>query len=284
MTQTSHEIGAGSSLGGSLLEPDQLRDAQGPEKPKSKGTRERWDRRLDAALRRRAGAAFAWWWNRKRIRWGTMIVLPLVCATIAYFALRPTPQPDYATAPMDEVLGYTLLEDDFNLLPIDERLGLMKDLIERLKTMGSGDSVLMAQFAAMIEGDLREKMMKNASKLVLDVWDKYALDYTDVPLADRGEFLDNKFLELTKMMESLAGVESKQTDEERLKDVREQAARDEDMFESGRGPDAGAMAFMTTFLRNGLGQHSSPQQQQRGQQLMRDMTRHFRGRNVETGR
>lgn len=282
MTQASHDLGSGSSLGGSLLEPEELREIAAP--PARRAARERWDRRVDRALRERGTQAIRWWWTRKKLRWGSLAGGAAALAITVFLVFRPTPQPDYATAPMDEVLGYTLLEDDFNRLPVDERLKLMKDLIDRLKTMGSGDSVMMAQFAAMIQGDLREKMMKNASKLVLDVWDKYALDYTDVPLDQRATFLDDKFLELTKMMESLAGVENNKSDEDRLKEVRSQAKRDEDMFTSGKGPDAGAMAGMTTFLRNGLGKFSSPQQQQRGQQLMRDMTRHFRGRDVETGK
>lgn len=34
---------------------------------------------------------------------------------------------------MDEVLNYTLLTDEFNNLPVDKRLELLKDLIDRLK-------------------------------------------------------------------------------------------------------------------------------------------------------
>lgn len=282
-TNPTRGVGQGSMLGGSLLEPDDLAAARAPVSA-SKPVRERWDRRLDRAVKQRVGRAFAWWWSRKPVRWSSLLVVLIGGGLAAWLALRPTPIPSYADDPMDEVLGFTLLEDDFNKLPVDERLALLKDLIERFKTMGSEDSVLMAQFAAMIEGDLRAKMMKNASKLVLDVWDKFALDYAKVPVEERDAFLDQKFIEMTKMMETLAGVDNKMTDQERLDQARAQAKRDGEMFKSGEGPDATAMAAMTGFLRNGMGQYAPPQQQQRGQQLMRDMTRRFRGKNVETGK
>jgi hypothetical protein len=41
---------------------------------------------------------------------------------------------------------------------------------------------------------------------------------------------------------------------------------------------------MADLMRNRVGQHSPPQQQQRGMQLMRDMTRHLRGQDAVTGK
>src|ERR1043165_1788806 len=88
----------------------------------------------------------------------------------AYFAFRPVPMPDYATDNLDDVLGYTLLTDEFNKLPIKKRLELIAALVGRLKDMSAGDSVLMASFAAGIAGAAREQMMENASRLAVDVW------------------------------------------------------------------------------------------------------------------
>lgn len=266
----------------SLLDPDMLPPEPAP--AASRRRTERWDARADRAIKGAIVDGVRWWWGRRWVRWPSLGGAVLLAGLLAFFALRPTPIPDYADDPMDEVLEFTLLQDDFNSLPIDERLKLLKELIERMKTMGSNDSVLMAQFAAMVEGNLREQMMKNASKLVLDVWDKFAIDYAKAPADQREAYLDQKYIEMVRMMEALAGQSSNKTDEELVADAKGQAKRDTEMFKRGDGPDVGALAMMTSFLRNGMGQHSSPAQQRRGQQFMRDMTRHFRGKDVETGK
>lgn len=200
--------------------------------------------------------------------------------------MRPVPQPDYASDDMEDVLSYTLLTDEFNRLPVDERLKLLTELIARIRTMGSGDSVAMAAFAAAIDSDkLRKQVEANASRLALDVWDKFALDYNRVPTEQKSVYLDQVFLDMTKLMETVGGGSpSEMTDEERLADARKQAQRDQKALQSGQGPTGGQLARMTDFMRNRMGPNSSPQQQQRGMQLMRDMTRHLRDQDASTGK
>lgn len=224
-------------------------------------------------------------WADKRVRFGTLGVLLAALGIGLFFWLRPVPQPDYAVDPMDDVLNFTLLTDEFNNLPVDQRLQLLKELIDRIKTMSSDDSVMMAAFAASIDTDkLRKQVEENASRLALDVWDKFALDYQHVPTDNRDAYLDQVFLDMTKLMESVGGVQSDKTDEQRLAEARKQAQRDEDMLKSGRGPSANQLARMADLMRNRVGSNSSPQQQQRGMQLMRDMTRHLRGQDPVTGK
>lgn len=224
-------------------------------------------------------------WDNKRARFALLAALVIGGGLAAYFLLRPVPQPNYAAAPMDEVLNYTLLTEDFNRLPVNDRLDLIRQLIERLKTMSGDDSMMMAMFAAGIDTDkLREQLMRNAALVAIDVWDQKALDYQKVSSENREAYLDDLFLDMAKLMETMAGVTNTQSDEERLADAREQAKKDQDMFASGKGPSGGQMARMAGFMRNGMGQHSNPQQQQRGQQLMRDMTRHLRGQDPSTGK
>ncbi len=224
-------------------------------------------------------------WTQPRLRYPTLIALSLILGVGAFFHFRAVPQPDYATAPMDDVLNYTLLTDEFNNLPVDKRLELLKDLIDRLKTMSADDSSMMAAFAAGIDTDkLRKQLEENASRLMLDVWDKYALDYQSKPADQRAAVLDDTLLNLEKMMETIAGVHDDKTDEQRLAEARAQAKRDQDMLTKGQGPTAGQLARMADLMRNRVGQHSAPQQQQRGMQLMRDMTRHLRGQDPVTGK
>src|SRR5262245_2577613 len=62
------------------------------------------------------------WWRWRVARYTTLAVLLLSGSLAAYLLLRPVPQPDYAADPMDDVLNYTLLTDEFNKLPVDKRL------------------------------------------------------------------------------------------------------------------------------------------------------------------
>lgn len=202
-----------------------------------------------------------------------------------FFAFRPTPEPDYATAGMDEILDYTLLTDEFNKLPVEERMARIGQLIKRLKGMSSEDSALMASFAAGIAGKARQQLMENASRLMVDGWDKYAKDYGGVPEAERGEYLDKTFVDFTRMMEGLAGDPRDVSDEQRLKEVRRQAARDrEAVKDPENAPPPEAVGRLFTFMNQGVGSYASPQQRQRGQQMMRDMMRHFRNQDPETGK
>ena len=224
-------------------------------------------------------------WSEPRLRYSILFSLALILGVGAFFHFRKVPQPDYATAPMDDVLSYTLLSDEFNNLPVDKRLELLKDLIDRLKTMSADDSSMMAAFAASIDTDkLRKQLEENASHLALDVWDKFALDYQNVPTDNRDAYLDKTLLEMTNLMETVGGVTDKRTDEEKIAEARKQAKRDQQMLAKGEGPTAGQLARMADLMRNRVGQHSSPQQQQRGMQLMRDMTRHLRDQDPVTGK
>ncbi|MBX3376227.1 MAG: hypothetical protein KF678_04405 [Phycisphaeraceae bacterium] len=219
----------------------------------------------------------------KRLKIGGPVVV-LALAAAAYFVFRPVPQPDYRKARLDKVFNYTLLTDEFNRLPVEKRLELMGQLVERLQGMSAGDSALMAAFAAGIAGSARKQIEENASRLMIDVWDKYAKDYAKVKPEDRGAFLDHAFLEFTRMGEAISGRPSTRSDAERLAQVREQAKRDEERLRSGeRQPPAQALGRMFTFMNENVGSHASISQRTRGQQMMRDMVRRFRGEDVGGG-
>lgn len=201
----------------------------------------------------------------------------LVCLSIAaWFLLHHRHKPDALTAPIDQVLDYTLLTEDFNRLPLDQRLALIQDLVSRFKTMSGDDSVLMAAFAAGIRDSARKQIERNASLIALDVWDKYARQYHSVPADKRSEFLDQTFLELDKLADTIGGNPSDKTDAQRLADARRQAKHDGEMFTSGKGPTGGQLARMASKMRSAALANGSPQQLQRCQQLMLDMTIHMR--------
>lgn len=219
----------------------------------------------------------------KRVKIGGPVVLVAI-GLAGYFIFRPVPQPDYARARLDRVFNYTLLTDEFNRLPVEKRLELMGQLVSRLQGMSAGDSAIMAAFAAGIAGTARKQIEENVSRLMVDVWDKYARDYATVKPEDRGAFLDHTFLEFTRLGEALSGRTDTKTDAERLAQVREQAKRDEERLRSGdRQPPPQALGRMFNFMRDNVGAHASTPQKTRGQQMMRDMVRRFRGDEVGGG-
>lgn len=231
-----------------------------------------------------------WWKGRSpqfRKRALVAAVLVLVGGGVAtYFVVRPVPQPDYDMAGLDDVFNYTLLTDEFNKLPVEKRLELMGKLVSRLKNMSAGDSMLLAAFASGIAGSARDQIERNASKLAIDVWDKYAADYSTVKTEDREQFLETTFVEFTKMMEvAVDGKPSDKTDEERISEMKKQVERDrERMRDPDRVPTGQEMGRFLSFVNGNVGGHANAQQRTRGQAMLRDMARHFRGQDISTGK
>lgn len=280
---TAHSSSGPLSGLGSLIDDPSLSPGA---KPAKKRARDRRRESVQETLTRWWGSGRNRYNNSKRFRICTWIVAGtlLVGGGIgAYFVFRPTPVPDYATAPMGKVLDFTFLTDEFNKLSVEQRVKLIGDLVKRVKGMGGQDSVLMAAFAAGISGKAREQLEENASRLMLDMMDSFAAGYKGVSPEEKGEFIDQKVVEMVRLMSQVAGEESDQTDEEILADARRQAERDEKFMKSGNmtGNMAGRMF---TTLNNGVGSHSTPHQKARVGNFLRDMTRQLRGQDLKTGK
>lgn len=225
-------------------------------------------------------------WQRPGFRRGSqyaLVALVLAGLVAAYLSLRPRSVPDYLNDDLDDVLDYTLLSADFNKLPLRERLSLMKNLIERFKGMDGGDSALMAAFAAGLSKTALEQARENMERLAVDLWDDAASRYKDVPVADRKAYLDNTFLEFSKLMEETAGIKGDESDAERLAEAKQDAQRD-----MQRAPDPKAMTSagvnpLVKLMQDRGQKVSSPEQRGRMAKFSRDMVRHLRGQNIDTG-
>lgn len=225
--------------------------------------------------------------RRKRGRLGsiTLGVMALAGLVVAVALLLPMGKPDYQKGRMDRVFTYTLLTDQFNDLPIEERLRLIGMLRERLESMSSGDSKLLVAFAAGIAGAAREQLQENVSRLLIDTWDMYASDYVSVPEEERGQYIDDAAIALHKLMDTLGGSTREMSDGERLDEMRQQAARDmETMRDPENRPDSQQAAWLFKFMNSDVGGHATAQQRLRGQQMWRDMTRRLRGQDLATGK
>ena len=152
----------------------------------------------------------------------------------AYFAFREKPQPDYLSSDIDEILDYTILSDEFNNLPIKKRMELLGQLVARLKKLDSGDSEMLAAFAAGIKGSIRRQLEENVSRLAIDAWDEKAAAYEklgkDMPPEERAKFLEGTYVDFEKMMEAVGGRVRDIPDEERLARAKKNGKRDYDSF------------------------------------------------------
>jgi hypothetical protein len=213
-------------------------------------------------------------------------VLVLLLAGLGWWVFGPRLQPDYDRAPIDDVFDYTMLSDEFNRLPIEERLKLIGKLVQRMKGMSADDSVLLAAFASGIGGAARHQLEENASRLAIDMWDKYAKDYGAVPPDKREEYLENTYVEFTKMMEDLSGQHREMSDADRINEGKAQGQKDMKWAKEhpDKLPDGEAMGRVAAVLNNSVGTHATPEQRARGQLMMRDMVREFRGQDPTTGK
>lgn len=228
--------------------------------------KERWWGSADAARR-----------TNRRLLIGVPVVVLVVGAGL-WLWLGPMFKPDYEKARLDRVFRYTLLTDEFNKLPVEERMKLIGQLVQRLSSMSAGESSMMAAFAAGIAGAAREQIEENASRLAVDMWDKYALQYKDVKPEDRGAYLDRAAIEFVRTMEAIGGRPSTKSDTEILNDMKRQAKRDSDNLKNAeRRPPGQALGRMFSIMNGNVGGHATPAQRGRGQLLMRDMVERMRG-------
>ncbi|MEQ8844210.1 MAG: hypothetical protein RIB58_05090 [Phycisphaerales bacterium] len=220
-------------------------------------------------------------WGRKGWPYASAFAVVLIVG--GYFLLRPTPVPDYETGRIDTLMDFTLLQSEFNNLPLERRLELVGILIERLDGMSSSDSLMLAAFAGSIRGKAREQLEENASRLAIDLWDSLAYEYQSVSEANREQYLADAFVRFESTLEMMGGNVRDRSPEERLERAKRQAQRDQEAIKSGQGPPARALGRMFDVMNNNIGSHASPLERRRGELLMRDMTRFLRGQDVGGG-
>ncbi len=252
---------------GSLLEEGELP----VEEPKRASLAQRADAKLRVGL---AGVGrFCWFPPYRRV-----VLLLIIAGATAPFWMpaRVQPPPDYETARIDVLFEYTLLTEDFNKLPVEERLALIAKLVERMRALEGREGLFLAAFASMIAGEARAQLEENVSRMAVDLFDQYAIEYTPTaPRAERKAQLEQTFLEFTRTMETLVGAESDQTDEELLADAREQSRRDMQRVKDGRVAASEALRFFDV-LNNGVGQHATGHQKIRIATMTRDMVEMLR--------
>ena len=273
MNNTEHD---NQLPGGSLLDEDaaEIGSAE-PEEPRTPGVISRLFTMTPGQMAARAGSLI----NRhKRFSAAALVLLVGGAGAIVWSQMRVQPPPDYETARLDVLFEYTLLTDDFNRLSVEERLELIGQLIDRLKAMGSSDSLMLAMFASTIMGEMRAQLEENISRLAIDVADKFALEYDpNVPEVEKQQYLEDVFVDMQRLFAVVDADLATKDREEMLDEGRRQAQRDLDRFNKGK---VGAGEVMRVFdvMNNKVGSHMSGHQRVRVQTMFRDMTEMLRAK------
>jgi hypothetical protein len=225
--------------------------------------------------------------RHKRVRNGALVALLLLGSATgvwAYIASRPMAVPNVLVDDLDDVMNYMLLSEEFNRLSLAQRRALLKDLVAKMKGMGSDDSAMMAAFAAGIMGPAREQLRKNAEKLMIDQWDEFAQQYERIPKDKRGDHLDKSLTEMTKLVEEIGGFKIPIKEEDRATRAKADAKRNKERNGNRVNTMREDMAMAAAQSVQRGSEIASPKQKARMALFMRDMTRHLRGEDPETGK
>lgn len=217
------------------------------------GARTKWTAIVLAILA--LGWSGAWVWNR--MRWH--------------------PPPNIFDSPVDDVLGYLAL-DDFNKLPLEERMRFLMELADRFRGMDSSDSAAMAGFLAGVSGPARKQLTQNVRVLARDILAQGAAGYFSASDKEKGKYIDDWVLSWTKMGEKLAtGKENPRSDKERLERIKRDSDRNEKRIADRDTPELdedGALGFMSFWQKEVEGT-ASPKQQGQIARFLEDVRKRY---------
>lgn len=176
----------------------------------------------------------SWWevrgWIDQHRRWLTaafavVAVLLLAGGAFAWWSSRWRPPPSIFDSPVDDALGYLAI-DDFNRLPLEERVRFMLDFASRFRGLEQGESAVVAAFMAGLTGKAREQLLQNMRILAKDILVEGAATYVDLPPKERGAFIDAWLVRWSKVGEEMAfGAPRERSDEDRIEEFRREARR-----------------------------------------------------------
>lgn len=242
-------------------------------------------RRALVSLGRAIALRAASLWRRRAVRVASTVIAgigALGAGMGLFLAIRPVPRPDYESDRISALFNYTLLTDEFNRLPVEDRIDLIAQLYERVRGMDAAESALMASFFAGVAGEARDQIRENAARLMLDATDLVAKDYAKVPPEQRAEYLDQAFVKLVRLASPFDGDIEERTDDELLAEARENAKRDQQAVERG-DVSARDASRMMVFMNENVRSQASGHQQARLTLFMRDLTRRLRGQPLDGG-
>jgi hypothetical protein len=224
-------------------------------------------------------AAFPVKTNRRRWVSGSLIVIIALSMTALWWTSRVT-KPDPIEDPLDRVLGFALLEANFNKLPVDERIDMIAALVKRLSAMDGQNAGMLGGFAAGINGrEAREQLAENMTKLLADILEEVSRDYANPRPEEREKLAEKSFVDMVRKFSRFDGNPDTRTDEEILADGKRQAQRDRSRANPWQN-QTGMASRMFSMSREEIGERQSPQAQQRFWMMMGDVTKMLSGEEV----
>ena len=211
----------------------------------------------------------------------TILVIAIALVLWWFLILKWQPPPSIFDSPVEDVLGY-LSMDDFSQLPLEERVAFLVEFSDRFRGMDQQDSAAMAAFLAGLAGPVREQATDNVRILAKDILADGAEAYVNLPLEERGAFLDDWIAQWTRLGERMARGEEREnvSDQERVDNIKDDARADStrEINQDRITPltAASAVRFMD-FWSSEVESTASPREQGQIVLFMRDMRKHLTG-------
>lgn len=182
----------------------------------------------------------------------------------SFFAHYRRP-PSIFDAPVDNIFGY-LSEDEFNALSVDERMGIIRDILARFSGMNQGDSAVASSFLAGLTGPAMERLANNARVLGKDVLLEGASAWSELTTESEQEaFIDQWVVKWVRFAEEAAGRGGSQTDQQILERMTRQAKRD---VERNQSIDADMAQQVIDFWQQDIASVTKPKEQAQLYQFM----------------
>lgn len=234
------------------------------------------------ALRKQSG-----YLREPRTIWTLSISGGLVVAggvTLAIISMLPVPAPDVMGDDLTSVASFAMTED-FNRLSPRERLSYLQKFFDRFRGFDESDAAELSELLADINFKLRQQIEENVRRLAVDFLAESAMDYANVPLDEREDFLRNLLLEMDKLSDGFAGKDREITDEERMAAMERQGKREQDRASEQIGSTVDPRGVNMIFNIYETEVSGKVPAVQRGAiaKLMLDLTKMRRGQSIRPG-
>ncbi len=202
----------------------------------------------------------------------------------AILSLLPVPEPDVMQDDLQSVASFAMT-DDFNRLTPRERISFLQKFFNRFRDFDENDAAELSEFLADINYKLRQQIEENVRRLAVDFLAESAMDYANVPVDDREQFLRNLLLELDKLGDGFAGRERDISDEDRMAGMNRQGKREQDRAgkEIGSTVDAQGVNMVFNLYETEVSGKVPAVQRGAIARLMLDLTKVRRGQSIRPG-